>query len=335
MYWLEFFISAVIIILAGVRLTVCADRLSDQLRLGKVWIGIILLGVATSLPELAASLTAVISLRADDLALGNLVGSNYFNPMIIVIMDVVYRQGSVTNALVPNVSHRVSAQFAVLLTFLVIFDILLIGAFPAFHIGSLTVGSVLILAAYFTGIRRLAKLGMVPLVIASGRDPAAGTKASIAGIWIQAAVSAAFVVAGAMWLARSADVIALETGLGRTFVGSIFLAVATSLPEIVVSLSAVKLGSLDLAIGNIFGSNMVNMFFVFLCAAAHRGRPLPAVVSPTHMFTAALSIFLMYIALKGISARNKKTFLGLGWDSILMALVFIFGTIFLYKVRAM
>ena len=64
-------------------------------------------------------------------------------------------------------------------------------------------------------------------------------------------------------LAQSADEIALQTGLGRTFVGSIFLALVTSLPEMVVSLSALKMGAFDLAIGNIFGSNMTNMFIVF------------------------------------------------------------------------
>ena len=152
MYWLEFFISAAIIILAGIRLTVCADKLSDELQIGKVWIGIILLGITTSLPEAITSLTAIISLRANDLAIGNLLGSNNFNPMLIVFMDVLYRQGSITNALKPNISHQVSARFAIVLTFLVIFDIMFNGAFPAFPVGSLSVGSILIPVFYFIGI---------------------------------------------------------------------------------------------------------------------------------------------------------------------------------------
>ena len=263
MYWLEFFIGAVIIIFAGIRLTVCADKLSDELQFGKVWVGIILLGVATSLPEAITSLTAVISLRANDLAIGNLLGSNNFNPMLIVVMDVLYHRGSVTNALVPNASHKVSARFAILLTFLVIFDIMFNGAFPAFHIGPLSVGGALILIFYFVGIRQLAGLGGEQPAIERGRSQADKKKMSVAGIWVQLALSAVSVVVGAIWLAKSADTIALQTGLGQTFVGSIFLALVTSLPEMVVSLSALRLGSLDLAIGNIFGSNMANMFIVF------------------------------------------------------------------------
>ncbi len=335
MCWLEFFISAVIIIIAGIRLTVYADKLSDELHFGKVWVGIILLGVATSLPEAITSLTAVLSLQANDLAVGNLLGSNNFNPMLIVVMDVLYRRGSITNALTPNASYRVSAQFAILLTFLVVFDIMFNGAFPAFHFGRLSVGGVLILIFYFVGIRRLAKLGAGLAAAASDRDARTERKASIAGIWAQLALSAALVVVGAMWLTGSADTIAAETGLGRTFVGSIFLALVTSLPEMVVSLSALRLGSLDLAIGNIFGSNMANMFIVFICGLFHRGGPILGDVKPMHMFTGALSLLLMHIAIKGISTRNKKTVLGLGWDSILMLIIFTFGTVYLYHVRAM
>lgn len=152
---------------------------------------------------------------------------------------------------------------------------------------------------------------------------------------MEMAVSTLFVVAAAMWLAKSADTIALVTGLGRTFVGSIFLAIVTSLPEMVVSLAAMRLGALDLAIGNIFGSNMVNMFIVFICGLFSKNGPILAHVTPTHMFTAALSILLTHIAITGIYAQNKKTVLGLGWDSVVMTLLFIAGTGFLYYVRGL
>ena len=332
MCWLEFFISAIIIILAGIRLTVCADKLSDQLQFGKVWVGIILLGVATSLPEAITSLTAIISLQANDLAIGNLLGSNNFNPMLIVVMDALYRRGSITNALTPNASYQVSARFAILLTLLVIFDIMFNGAFPTFHLGPVSVGGLLIAIFYFVGIKRLAKLGAGTVAV---ENPGTKKRVSVNRLWAEMAASAVFVVVGAIWVAGSADTIAAETGLGRTFVGSIFLAIVTSLPEMVVSISALRLGALDLAIGNIFGSNMANMFIVSFCGLFHRRGPILATVKPTHMFTGALSLLLMHILIKGISTRNKKTFLGFGWDSIVMVLVFTLGTIYLYHVRAM
>jgi len=136
-----------------------------------------------------------------------------------------------------------------------------------------------------------------------------------------------------MWLAKSADAIAQQTGLGGTFFGSIFLAFVTSLPELVVSLSALRLGSLDLAIGNIFGSNMTNMFILFFCSLFHRGGPILGAVSKVHVITAALSILLTYVAVKGIFDRNKKTVFGLGWDSLIMIFFFVAGTGILYTLR--
>jgi len=334
MYWFEFFISAAIIIFAGIRLTIYADKLSDELQLGKVWVGIVLLGLVTSLPEAIASLTAIVSLHANDLAIGNLLGSNNFNPMLIVVMDVMYRRGSVTNAVHPDLSHKVSARFAMFLAFLVIADIIFNAAFPAFHVGRLSVGGALIALFYFIGMRRLAGLnGGGQVSVISGQEQATKRSTTLTRIWIELLVSALLVVVGAMFLAKSADMIALHTGLGRTFVGSIFLALVTSLPEMVVSLSALKLGALDLAIGNIFGSNMTNMFIVFICGLFHRGGPVLGAVSRTHMATAALSILLTYVAIKGIFTRDKKTVLGVGWDSVIMVILFIIGTGILYQLR--
>ena len=137
----------------------------------------------------------------------------------------------------------------------------------------------------------------------------------------------------AVWLANIADTLADTTGLGRTFVGSIFLAFCTSLPEIVVSVSAIKLGSLDLALGNIFGSNMVNMFILSLCGFVPAQGPILKGVSHAHIFTIALSLVLTAFRVFGIRDKKKKTFLGLGWDSLLMLTAFIFGVRILYSMR--
>jgi len=110
MDWIEFTVGATLIIIAGIKLTRYADVISDRLSLGKVWIGIVILGLVTSLPEAITSLVSIISLSAYDLAIGNLVGSNNFNPMLLVVMDIIYRKGPVTNAISPDKSHRVSTM---------------------------------------------------------------------------------------------------------------------------------------------------------------------------------------------------------------------------------
>lgn len=328
MHWIEFFISAAVIIFAGIRLTIDADKISDELKFGKVWIGIVLLGFVTSLPEAVTSLSSIVLLDANDLAVGNLLGSNNFNPMLIVGMDVLYRQGSITNAIHPNQSHKVSAGFAILLTGIVITDILF-----NIPIGFLSAGSILIALVYFFGMNKLAKLSTGQSVIAASEEFGSSRNTTLIRLGIGLFFSAVLVIVGAIWLAKSANVIAEQTGLGGTFFGSIFLAFVTSLPEMVVSLSALRIGSLDLAIGNIFGSNMTNMFIMFICSLFHRGGPLMSAVSKVHVFTAALSIILTFIVIRGITIKNKKTFLGIGWDSWIMIVLFFAGTSILYQLR--
>lgn len=335
MYWIEFLISAAIIIFAGIQLTTFADKLSDQLRFGKVWVGIVLLGLVTSLPEALTSFVAIVQIQANDLAIGNLLGSNNFNPILIVVMDVIYRNGSVTNAITPNKSHKYSAVFAILLVLVVIVEISVGLKYAIFRLGPISLGNLCIILGYFGAMRFLSSVDMQNVETSSPVSPMTTNpqEMSLTKIGIGLGVSALLVVVGAIWLANSADQISAQTGLGRTFVGSIFLAFVTSLPEMVVSISALKLGSFDLAVGNIFGSNMTNIFILSISSLIYQENAILATVSETHILTAGLSIILTFIAAYGIYAKNKKTILGLGWDSIAMILFFIVGNGLLYQLR--
>jgi len=334
MHWIEFFLSSAVIVIAGIRLTIDADRLCDDFQLGKVWIGVVLLGLVTSLPEAITSLVSIISLESYDLAIGNLMGSNNFNPMLIVVMDIFYRQGSVTNAVEPEASHIVSSRYAMLLIFFVVMEIGFSAMGVSIHVGPMTLAGTFILIFYCLGMSRLARLGQGGTVIAQSREWGQGQgNGSIVKICLRLLFSSVLVILAATRLASSADSIAQSTGLGGTFVGSIFLALVTSLPEMVVSLSALKLGSFGLAVGNIFGSNMTNMFILFICSLFYRGGTIFEAVSRTHMATGVLSIILCFIAIKGICTKNKKTIFGLGWDSILMLFLFVVGTYCLYQIR--
>jgi cation:H+ antiporter len=323
MHWIQFFISALFIVIAGVYLTVYADKLSDRLNLGKVWIGIVLLGFVTSLPEAVTSIFSVAALKATDLAVGNLVGSNNFNPILIVVMDLVYRRGSVTDAVPLKASHKVSALFAMCLAAIVGLEIAFVRlGWPHWHIGSVSLGCWLIAVLYFVGMRKLAFLSKGESDSSQKKE----VRESLPMIIWHLIFSAFVVVVCSIFLAESADAIAVETNLGRTLVGTIMLAFVTSLPEMVVSLSALNIGSLDLAIGNIFGSNMTNMFILFLCDVFYLQKPLLTDVAAKHIFTVLLGLCLVYMLLFGIYRKNKKVFFGMGWDTLAMLGLFILGT---------
>jgi len=332
MLWLKFLVSASVIVVAGVRLTKYADILGDRLNIGKVWVGIVVLGLITSLPEAVSALTATLLLNAPDLAVGNLFGSNNFNPLLIVVMDLVYRQGSVTDQIPLNKSHLYSAGFSICLSLIVMAEIYFRTYYPMPNVGGLSVGTLLIFVVYISGMRKLAVMG--DNVEAVVQDPNEEKhRVTMGSVYLNLAMCAVLVVVSAIWLANICNTIAEVTGLGGTFVGSIFLALVTSLPEMVVSISALKLGQFDLAIGNIFGSNMTNTFIVFLTDLFYRGKLLLGVVSQAHLVTIGLSVILSAILIVGLKTKNKKTLFCLGWDSIVLLTLFIVGTYFMYILR--
>lgn len=325
MVWIIFLTSAAIIVAAGSRLTVSADKLCARLGLGDVWIGIVLLGLITSMPEAVSSLIAVVSLGAGDLALGNLLGSNNFNPLLLVVMDFVYRKGSVTSRISPKPSHGFSAGYAIVLTVLVVFDIFAsrVWAWPSWNGITVSLGA---LALIYTG-------GMYHLSRCDGAPSPHGIKErdtpeTTGAILMTLMICAFCVVIASIWLTNSCDQIAAQTGLGQTFVGSLLLAMVTSLPEMVVTLSAMSLKNFDMAIGNIFGSNMTNMLILVICAAAAPGQDLMSTANPNHILTGINSIVMVAIILIGLRSAKKKTFWGVGWDTLLMLTAFL-GTNFL------
>ena len=328
MHWIIFLVSSIVTILAGMRLTIYADKLSDKLNLGKLWIGIVLLGMVTSLPEAITTIFSIVSLNADNMAVGNLLGSNNVNPMFLVFMDFLYRKGSVTDDIRPAASHKYSAFFAAALTLIVIVEISF-SAFP--QVGPLTLGGIAICVLYFYGMNKLSKLD-APVELAAGAT-AVEVKDSLARIWMNLIFSSIVVIIAAIWLAKSADVIAAETGLGRTFVGTVLLAFVTSLPEMVVAISALRLGTLDLAVGNVYGSNMTNMFILMLCDIVQPEGAILQDVSKTHIITGIFSILLVTISLFGIVRKGKKKYFRMGWDSLLMLSIFVLGAIIMYILR--
>lgn len=113
-------------------------------------------------------------------------------------------------------------------------------------------------------------------------------------------LAAAVIFAAAPFLARSAEEIAEGTGLGQTFVGASLVGITTSLPELVSSVAAVRIGAYDLAVGNLFGSSAFNMFLLLRVDAAYRAGPLLPAMDPSQTVAGVGTILLMPIALAAL-----------------------------------
>ena len=138
--------------------------------------------------------------------------------------------------------------------------------------------------------------------------------------------SAGIVVAAGTYLARAADAIAARTTLGGAWIGSVFLAIATSLPEITTDIAAVRIGAPDLAAGDLFGSSMANMLILAGVSLLPAGAELFRKAALDHLQYATLAIILTAMAAAMVFMQPATSFLGLGVGSLALAGVYLVGS---------
>lgn len=327
---LTFVLAGAVIVVAGTRLAACADAIAARTGIGAAWIGAVLLASATSLPELATDLSAV-RMGATDLALGDLFGSNMANMLILAIVDLSAPRRRVLRHV--NLDHALSACLALALTAAATLLVL----HPGPSVAGLGLGPVALLVMYLLGTRAVyrqtTRPGPAPDPHGQGAGPARSLptlRRAVAGY----AVAAIAILAVAPSFARSAEQIAVATGLGSTFVGTWLVGLATSLPELVASIAAVRLGALDLAVGNLFGSNCFNMAIFFALDLAQPVGPIFAAASPAHAITGLFGILLTSLGLAAIVYRAERRFAMIEPDSLAIALGYCIGIWVLYATRA-
>jgi len=335
--WLTFIISALVIVLAGTQLTRNAERIITILGLGVIWGGALLLPLATSLPELITSWRAGI-IGAPDLPVGNVLGSSLFNLALIAIIDIFQGKGS----LLSRVDHR-HIMTASLLVFLL--SLLNISLFSPVHPSIKWVGvdTLLILLFYLAGSylisREEKKNSSRDDDIETNEDvpqnsqelPPEGKQRYVP--FIIFLVAAILIIIAGINLTDSADEISQKTGLGRTFVGSLFLAFSTSLPEIVTTYTAVRMGMLNMAVANVFGASLMNVTILFFADLFYREAPILSHVSQGHLITVNFVIALSAVAIFGLIYRTKREIAYLGYDAIIILLGSLLAYIFLFYIE--
>jgi cation:H+ antiporter len=215
-------------------------------------------------------------------------------------------------------SHALSATLAIAVTALTGIAILTVGKLPAVTIWGVGGWSWALLISYLLGARMLFIDQRISARLAAESVPErSGNVGMPAAAFLIAA--AALLIAGPRLAAVAAD-LAERSGLGGTFVGTTLVAVTTSLPELVASLAAVRLGAVDLAIGNVFGSNAFNMIMFVPLDAAYPGS-LFAAVSPTHAVTAFAVIVATAITVLGQLYHAERRLALIEPDALLVILV--------------
>jgi cation:H+ antiporter len=335
MIWLLFIASAAVIVVAGTKLSHYGDQIADLTKLGRLWIGVVLMAAATSLPEVFTTISAGL-MDAPDLAAGDLFGAGLSNMLTLGVIDLVHRGKRVWQQ--AAFEHTLVASLAMVLTGLAAFFVLF--RFGIEH-GGVGLGSLLLLLLYVLGMRlvfrqedvkrRLREQELVVEAEAMREDAHVAKRAALRRAGLGFAAASLALLASAPLLAYSAGKIAEVTGISGMFIGTSLVAITTSLPELITSLAAVRLGAFDLAVGNLFGSNAFNMAAFAFADVAYRGGPLLSSVSSAHALTALWSILLMNVGLMGIIYRVEQRYLLIEPDSMVMILGYVLGLWLLFQ----
>jgi cation:H+ antiporter len=286
----------------------------------------------TSLPELITGVSSVVFAKTPDIALGDVMGSCVFNLSLIALLDILHGPGPIFCR--AEHSHNLIAGFGIILIGIATLAIGAGQSVPA--IGSIGLATPMIVGIYAVGMRSVFLFQKRQIREHVGEISA---QLQYEGITtreatIRYAVNAAIIIVAATWLPFIGDRLAVETGLGRSFVGSVLVALTTSLPELVVSIMALRIGAADMAIANLLGSNMFNIAILAVDDIVYREGPLLAMVSTNHIVTGCIAIVMTGIAVVSLTFRiEKKTVLRLGWDAMALLLAYIANISLLYMLR--
>lgn len=323
---LQFTACALVIAAAGATLSMSADRLADAHGWGRGWVGLALLATVTSLPELASGISAVTLVDAPNLAIGNALGACVVNLAFLSVVDALRRQQPMYRD--ASTTHLVSAGFGVVMLGLVAMSLVTGRHAPALlHVGFY---SPVLLAFYLLALRSVFGHDRA-LRAAAAAFTSPAPRPQVWSEWRRFALCALLVLAAGSWLPQIADELARATGVSRSFMGTVFMAVATTLPEMAVTVSALRLGALDMAIGNLLGSNLFNVTILAVADLFYTRGPLLAAASPVHAASAATALLMCGLVIVGLAMRPHGRVLRVtSWVSLGLVAAYAINATVLY-----
>ncbi|HIP18542.1 MAG TPA: calcium/sodium antiporter [Sulfurovum sp.] len=250
-----------------------SERIALKFKIPEFIIGATLIALGTSLPEMAASIAASYNGKAD-IAISNVIGSNILN-ITLVLATVFLISTKINPARDFFAKDSTWALVPVLVFILMIFD----GTISRFDASLL----LLLMGAYLLFLLQDAK-NIPNLEDIEEIDESTFSWTKVAPLLILGFV---LVIIGAHFTVESASEIARDFGISEWVIGIIMISLGTSMPELVVSIAAATKGKVDMAIGNIIGSNMANTTVVLGAAAMVHPMPIDA---PAYMFDIATMI---------------------------------------------
>jgi cation:H+ antiporter len=292
-----FVLAAFAIVVAGSALAIFADVIVRHTGIGALWFGGVAVALVTSLPELVTDVSAVRQ-GSPDLALGDLFGSSMANMAILATVTLLFT----TRRLLQRAAleSTLSAMLAISLTALAV--VFLAGSTTPI-VADVGIGTVLIAVVYLFGTYAIRERQNAAEPEAKRRPL---VNLSLRQAQIGFVLAAAMIFVAGPQLASSADVIAEDLGVAESFFGTFALALVTSLPELAVSVSAMRIGAFNLAVANLLGSNATNMALLFPLDIAYRDGPILGQADAGLIVAAVSAILLMSIGMMAIVLKAER-----------------------------
>jgi len=327
--WLQFIVCLALIGYAGVKLTRYGDAIADKTGLGRTWVGVVMLASVTSLPELATGISSVTAAGVPDIAVGDILGSCVFNLLILVALDVLHRGDSVYRA--ASQGHILSAGFGVMLLAVIGLGIFLYQGGSTGSLGHVGYYSFALIVLYVVAMRTVFRYETKRIGEFTEQEPDQYPEITLRQTVVRYVAAAAVVVAAGVWLPFVGETLAQQMGWSESFVGTLFIALVTSLPELVVTIAAVRLGALDMAVGNVLGSNLFNSVIIAVDDLFYTQGPLLAHIDPGHLVSAFVAIMMTGVAVVGFLYRPHRIRHIIGWASVTLLALFLFNALMQYQ----
>lgn len=328
-----FLFCALVIFKAGSRLSYYGDQLAELTGIGGAWIGLILMAAVTSLPELMVGIGSVTLVKSADLAVGDVLGSCAFNLGLLALMDGLVSKEKPPLLATASSSHVLAGALGIILI-----SLAGLGLFASEDIivaPSLGLTSILFLVIYLVSVQLIYRFNQQQVHLVSLQvqhvKPQTHDRSVLNQVLKRYVFFASIIVLAALFLPKFADRIAEHLELNRSFVGTLLLAATTSLPEVAVSIAAVRMGAIDMAVGNLFGSNIFNMVILFVDDLFYTQGHLLKDASDSNLITIFSVIAMSAVAIIGLTFKSTSKRFLLAWDALTIFAIYVANIFLIFR----
>jgi len=330
--WGKFILLLVLIYIFGTRASKSADNIAEIKGLAKAFMGVVMISAVTSFPELFTGISAVTAVKSTDIAMGEILGSCIFNIMIIALVELIFRKRNLYK--LTGKINILPMGFSIIMITLLTLGVSGVFKMKFFNIGLM---SFIIFGLYFAFMwiifkeRKQVEEPSESEEVKEVEVEEKGVKGNFSKEVILFILSSIIIIAVGWYLPYVGKELAVSMNWNDSFVGVIFLAFVTSFPELVVSIAAVRIGAVEMFIGNIAGSNLFNVAIIFIIDLALRGGTIFENISPGNQTVGIIAILMSFIVFFALVRHSsQKIFNFISINAIIIILLYIINLVVIF-----